>query len=229
MKFWRLYNSAEKEVGFVPQIVEPVFDGYYTDKNQLWNMYLNPIDTSTIIPKGQLHKRAKLTDLMSVSFGAGDLYLSNKLRAIIESFPTIGVQFADTEIITKTGQYLKANIIHPYNTNHSFLEVPQCEFRVSNIMGDIIYEVLKFKTITDFIDKKNALIKSNKMYQDINLQKSISISKAVIKENVNYGIFSIFDITYGGFGFFVSQQLKDEILNSKCTGIIFREVNERYP
>ncbi len=67
MKYWRLYNSAEKEVGFVPQIIEPVFEGYYTDNNQLWNNYLKQIDNSTIIPKGHLHKRARLTDLTHIA------------------------------------------------------------------------------------------------------------------------------------------------------------------
>jgi hypothetical protein len=229
MKNWRLYYSSEKEVGFVPQIIEPVFEGDYTDNNQLWNNYLKQIDNSTIIPKGHLHKRARLTDLMSVGFGAGDLFLSDKLRKIIELYPIIGVQFADTEIITKTDARLKANVIHPHNTDHSFLNIPQCEFQVSNMMGDVVYEILKFNTITDFIDKKNTLIKSNKIYQDINLQKSIRISKLAFKDNADFGICSVFDKTYGGFGFFVSQQLKDDILNKKCTGVIFREINERYP
>ena len=85
MKYWRLYNSAEKEVGFVPQIIEPVFEGYYSDKNQLWNIFLKPIENTTVIPKGHLQKRAKLTDLMSVGFAAGNLFVSDKLRIIIET------------------------------------------------------------------------------------------------------------------------------------------------
>jgi len=229
MKYWRLYNSAEKEVGFVPQIVQPVFEGYYTDENQLWNTYLKKIDESTIIPKGHLYKSAKLTDLMSVSFANAQLFLTYKLREIIEQFQTVGVQFADTEIITKKGEIVKVNIMHPFFTDHFFVDIPQCEFRISNILGDIIYEVLRFDSFKDFRERRNALISENKMYEDTSFQKSISIAKLVFKENVDFGICAVFDVTYGAVGFYVSQLLKDEILNEKCTGVIFREVNERYP
>ena len=119
MKYWRLYTSAEKEVGFVPQIVEPVFDGLYTDNNQLWNIYLRKIDDNTVIPKGHLQKKAKLTDLMSVGFASRNLFVSDKLREIIEAYPNEGIQFAETEIITKK-ETVKANILHPFDTDRSF-------------------------------------------------------------------------------------------------------------
>ncbi len=229
MKYWRLYSSSEKEVGFVPQIVEPVFEGSYTDKNQIWNNYLKKIDNATIIPKGHLHKRAKPTDLMSVGFGSGDLFASDKLKTIIGAYKNVGVQFANSEIITKNGEYLKANIMHPFCTDHLFLDITKCEFRVSNVMGDIIYELLKFDSFDEFIVKKGAIIDQSKRHEDISFHKYISISKLAFKNNIDLGMCSVFDVTYGGFGFYVSQLVKDEILSEKCTGVIFREMNERYP
>ncbi|RZL39911.1 MAG: hypothetical protein EOP00_27335, partial [Pedobacter sp.] len=107
MKYWRLYNSAEKEVGFVPQINEPVFDGLYDDENQLWNCYKKPIDRYTIIPHAHLYKRAKLTDMMSVGFASGNLFISDKFRQILQAFSTQGVEFVDTQIITKKGERIK--------------------------------------------------------------------------------------------------------------------------
>ena len=229
MKYWRLYNSAEKEVGFVPQIIEPVFEGYYSDKNQLWNIFLKPIENTTVIPKGHLQKRAKLTDLMSVGFAAGNLFVSDKLRIIIETFPKKGIQFADTEIITKNGECVKANIMHPYATDHSFLDIPQCEFQVSNAMGNVVFETEKFNSFSDFRIKREAFINDSKNYEDISFHKRISISKLAFKETTDFGICSVFDVTYGAVGFYVSQILKDEILKKICSGVIFREVNERYP
>jgi hypothetical protein len=41
--------------------------------------------------------------------------------------------------------------------------------------------------------------------------------------------FSIAGMIYGGYGFFVSGKVKDEIQNTGCTGIVFKEPNEKYP
>ena len=229
MKYWRLYNSAEKEVGFVPQIVEPVFEGYYTDNNQLWNTYSKKIDENTIIPKGHLQKKAKVTDLMSVGFASGNLFLSDKLHNIFGNYCSEGVQFADTGIFTKNGDMIKANIIHPFFTDHSFLDIPQCEFQLSNAMGNDVYDIVKFNSFAEFRTERQKLINESKNFEDINLHKWLSILKLTFKESTDFGLCSVFDVTYGSIGFYVSQSLKDEILNEKCTGMIFREINERYP
>jgi len=229
MKYWRLYNSAEKEVGFVPQIVEPVFEGYYTDDNQLLNKFSKQIENNTIIPKGHLHKRAKLTDLMSVGFGSGDFFLSDKLRIIIELFPFMGVQFVSTQIITNIGEFVKSNIMHSFSTDRSFIDMANTEFEISTVGGELLNDRLKFSSMKDFMEIREAHIAESKKYKDIKFHKWITISKLSFKEDVDFGLCSIFDIKYGGLGFFVSQQLKDEILINKCTGVIFREINESYP
>ncbi len=230
MKFWRLYNSAEKEVGFVPQIVQPVFDGQYTDKNQLWNIHVKQIDNAIIIPKGYLHKRAKLTDLMSDSFLNNQRFVSEKLRKIIERYPCKGIQFADTEVITPKVGKIKANILHPFATDRSYIDMSQTEFQISTVKGEIINERLKLNSMKDFLEIREAHIIESKKYDDINLHKWISISKLFFKKNVDFGICSVFDVLYGGgVGFYVSQKLKDEILNEECTGIIFCEIDEQYP
>ncbi len=229
MKYWRIYTSAEKEVGSVPQIVDPVFNGYYTDSNQLWNNYLKKIDKNTIIPKGNLQNRAKLTDLMSVSFATGNLFISDKLRNIFEHYSSEGVQFADTQVITKNGHKIKVNIMHPFFTDHPYLDIIRCEFQISNAMGNDVCEIIRYNSFAEFRAKREELINESKKYEDINNHKWVSLSKVVFKENSNVGICSVFDVTYAGVGFFVSQELKDQILNENCSGIIFREVNEKYP
>ena len=229
MKYWRLYNSAEKEVGFMPQIIEPEFEGLYTDANQLCNNYSKKIDSTTIIPKGHLHKRAKLTDLMTASFLSGDLFASSKLQTILNKYSIEGVQFAESEVITKTGEQIKTWILHPYFTNYSFLDLNHCIFQISNAMGDEVFEQLKFESLRDYREKKETLINESKKYEDISFHKFISISKLQFKENTEFDVCSIFDVLYGGVGFYVSQRIADEMLNTKCTGVIFRELNERYP
>jgi hypothetical protein len=229
MKYWRLYNSAEKEVGFVPQIVDPIFDGYYTDENQLWNQLFKKIGKTTIIPKGQLQKKAKLTDLMSVGFSSGDLFLSEKLRQILEAHNVEGVQFADTEIITKKGDNIQSNIMHPYETDYEFLDVLNSEFRYINAMGDQTYGTIHFKNVSEYFEAK---IK-NKMemvkVEDLNEKRYIVINSVNILKDSPYDLVALFGIRYGAVGYYVSQRLKDKILNEKCTGVIFREVNEVYP
>ncbi|MBK8710276.1 MAG: hypothetical protein IPL97_00075 [Niastella sp.] len=230
MKFWRLYNSAEKEVGFVPQIIQPIFQGQYSDQNQLWNVYTGKIDDSTIIPKGHLHKRANFTDLMSDGFLNNQRFVSNKLRSIIEKYPAEGIQFVHSEIFTKKAENIPVSIIHPFQTNRLFIDMKRSEFQIATVFGEIIEEKIKLSTINEFLEIRENHINESKMYEDISLHKWISISKLVFNEKVDFEICSVFDVMHGGgVGYYVSQNLKDDILNAECTGVIFREINERYP
>ncbi|RZL39910.1 MAG: hypothetical protein EOP00_27330 [Pedobacter sp.] len=228
IKYWRLYSSAEKEVGFVPQIIGPVFKGLYNDKNQLWNTYLKPIDPTTIIPKAHLQKKAKITDLMSVGFASGNLFVSEKLKQIIKPFNTDGIQFAETEIITKTGEYIKVNLMHPYETDYKFIDASNTEFCYTNSMGDMLLSRVYFNSGQEYykaqIDNRTKISQIETMDYE-----PLIINKIAFKEEINIDILSVFGIKYGGVGFFVSQTLKDKILEEKCTGVIFRELNERYP
>lgn len=228
MKYWRLYNSAEKEVGFVPQIVEAVFEGYYTDSSQLWNIYRNKMDKNTIIPKGHLHKKAKLTDLMSVSFCSGELFLSDKLRIIMEGFKAVGIQFAATEIIIKTGERLKSNIIHPFESEYSFIDAKNSTFHYTNSMGDGLLREIKIVSGNEYLlaQIKNRVIVAK--IETMNYEPLI-ISKIEFDNNCGIDLFSVFGVMNGGIGIYVSERLKDKILEEKCTGVIFREINERYP
>lgn len=140
-----------------------------------------------------------------------------------------GIQYAKTEIITKSGEVISANIMHPYIVDYSFIDMNRTEFQISNVMGNQIIDVLKFSTYGDFLQSRHDIIHESKRYDDINLQKWISISKLFFKEEADFGICSVFDVVYGGVGFFVSQDLMEEMLGNRCTGAIFRDVNERYP
>lgn len=229
MKYWRLYSSAEKEVGYAPQITDPLFDGQYNDPDQLWNLHSKPFSPKTKIPQGKMHKKAKLTDLMSASFLSSQLFVSDKLRKILESSILKGVEFATTNLITNTGVSVKSNIMHPFATDHPYVDMANSEFQISNIMGDLIQQTLKFDSFRHFENKQKEIMTANNLQQDVDLQTHIYISKLVFKENLDFGICSVFDVHHAGIGFYISEELKGEILAKSCTGVICRDVNERYP
>lgn len=223
-----MYNSAEKEVGFVPQIVEPVFEGYYTDSNQLWNIHFQRIEANTIIPKGHLHKKAKLTDIMSVSFLNGQLFFSDKMLSILEASHYKCIQFVKTEIITKTGERIKSNILHPFEADYNFIDTLDSEFWYTNSMLDKLLEQVRFNTGNDYLNAKINNRKEIAKNETMDY-KPLIIRKINFNDDMEIDLFSVSGVLFGGIGFYVSQRLKDKILEEKCTGFIFREINEAYP
>jgi len=230
MKYWRLYQSAEKEVGFVPQIVEPIFNGNYNDPNQLWNNMFNKLDNNFIeIPKAHLHKRAKFTDLLSADFTSDNLFISNRLKDILDHHKKIGVQFFKSEIFDKKGMSIEVYIMHPFKVNESFIDLDETIFQVRNMFGKVLLDEMKIKSLEEYHLKKATLINENKTIEDNEVHKYLTISKIAFKKDSSFTMCSVFDIHYGGIGWYVSETLKQELLNAKCTGMIFRDLDERYP
>ncbi len=229
MKYWRLFNSIEKEVGFVPQITEPVFKGNYNDPKQLWNLYFRKTDEiNTIIPHGRLHKKAKVTDLMSVAFLSGDLFISKKLYDILSEFKVSGVELKKSATILSTGSSLETYIIHPFISDYRFIDVEKTEFYFTNDMGNQYLEKRIYNSIDEYLEACYAKINSNykSPFYD---KRPIKITQINFVENSELDLISVFGINYGGVGYFVSERLKQKILDEKCSGIIFKDINERYP
>lgn len=69
----------------------------------------------------------------------------------------------------------------------------------------------------------------NNNNEDNQMYKYLSISKIVFKKDSPFGICSVFVVLYGGIGLYVSDTLWQKLLDAKCAGMIFRELDKRYP
>lgn len=230
MKYYRLYNSAEvKDVGHAPQITEGLFEEKYDHPKALNRLLFNQqINPDTIIPQGKMHNKAKLTDLMSVSFLSNQFFVSDKLKNIFQEFNIEGVQFAKSSIYSKSGTRMNFNIIHPYFSNIACLDVRRSEFYFTNIMVNKYISQIQFTSIDEYLRayKKNQADAPRVGFPNF---QPLVIKTISFIPDCSLDLFSVFGINYGGVGYFVSERLKQKVLEEKCTGVIFKDINECYP
>ena len=230
MKYFRLFHSAGPEVGFVPQVYEATvnFDIYHP--NSAYHLNFAEADESTLWPKPKLCKRAKKTDLLSVSFMSlsGKLLISSKLNNILSKSKTTGVQSVKAELMVKKGKTEEYWIVNPFLSELSFIDCAYSHFGFMDSMGTNILEEIQFSSPNNFIeayrDNQKSAIKNP--YPN---HRPLVINKIAFHENLEIDFFSVMPLIYGGIGFFVSEKLRDEIESAGCTGIVFKEPNEHYP
>ncbi len=228
MKFYRLHNSAGPEVGFVPQVVNGIYPGKYDSPNALGMPGRKRADSNTEIPGGIIHKRAKLTDVMSVAFLSGELFVSPRLADIILESKCEGVQFVGTELVLKNGDKVMYTILHPYLDKYSCLDTDKSEFFLFDSGVRTALQRVYFENTAAYI---SASIENQNLAPLIGYQqfKPLVINHIGLREDCEIDFFSLFGLRHGGVGYFVSERLKHIINNRKCTGLIFTEMNEVYP
>ena len=189
--------------------------------------YNQRIGDNTIEPTGQLHKTPKLTDQMSPSFLSSQEYVSAKFKNIVDSFTSNGFEFIKSAVILKSGQPITYYIMHAFHTSLECLDAQGCTFFYIDGMSNPVLTEVFFESGLEF----------SKIYQE-NLARvgkpgmtfqPLTIHEISIQPACTIDFFPIFGVRWGGAGYFVSERLKDELLAQKCTGIIFRELNEPYP
>jgi hypothetical protein len=229
MKYFRINNASDrKAIGFYPQVSEGIYPTTRDSSNALGMLLYNEKATSnTEIPKGMLHKRAKLTDFLSVSFLSGSLFLSERLKNIITKYSSQGVQFLNTSIVVREKEDTSFYILYPHQSDYSFLDIEKTEFVFKDIMLKEILNKVEFKSVNEYLlalneNKKDAIRIGFPSF------KPLIINKIAIIENCDIDFFSI-ERVQGGIGYFVSEKLKVQIEEADCTGIVFTQLNEKYP
>ncbi|MBN8833542.1 MAG: hypothetical protein ABS68_00815 [Niastella sp. SCN 39-18] len=222
MKYYRIGHSVkEKEIGKFPQIKEGKYMFNVKDERYIGNSkyYLKKIDFSPLVPDLVLWKSAKPTDLLSAN-ALGIIFgfvISNKLKEIFEKYNTDTVQFFKIDLYKK-------NILLD---NYWFMKYCNISNEHINFSDSEIWEVensftkVKRKNVTDY----NDFIEAKEKFS---YPRSLHIFKIRINENTDKSFFVLSNIE-GGYGLFVSENLKNKIENAGCTGIIFKELNESYP
>jgi len=219
MKCYRIRHSLKDTGRKFPQVETWRGDFNVSDSNYIGNSdnYLKKINGTAILPELLLYKSAKLTDLISSSFmGTGDgLILSEKLYKIISNYSGHNQQFFKIKIHHKDIESDNYWYLHPSSTNNDLIDFFESEVWE---LDSLVKNKRKFFTTSEEFENETKIGKYPKM---------LTIDKYVIKNN--FPDFFVLNFIEGGIGFFVSENLKNDIEKAGCTGIAFTEPNERYP
>ena len=221
MKVFRVRNSVEpKVIGSkkFPQVRDAKGDFNVQSFNHIGNslFFLNQINVEPILPELVLWDSSKATDLISSSFsGTGyGLICSNKLKEIIEKVAHRSIQFFEITL------HHKVNIfnywyLHPFKANNEFID-----YKESEIWEEKSFLKVRRREFSD-VDSFIGEVKQVKYPYPLNIVK-YSLKKVLPD-------FFILTFIEGGIGFFVSENIKNEIESAGCSGIVFKDPNELYP
>lgn len=186
----------------------------FIEHTNLKEITFDPIVSNAIVaPKG------KITDLVSViSMGfTRKLLMSGKLKNVLETHVTQGLQFFNAPIIYK-GDVLQDYWVlnaFPAKTDKLDFEKSQVISRRKKEGGGTYVLDEKISSFSEFIETSNYFWE-NKVGQ-------IMIRTMVFKDDVTDDFMAIDNIE-GGVGYVVSEKLKNAIEEADCTGIEFQPV-----
>lgn len=233
MNYYRLYNSLiVSEIGCYPQVNDAEVDFDIYNKNSAYHLHFAKANPNTLWPVSKLSKKAKKTDLISVSFLglSNKLLISEKLYSIVSKSHYDDLQFIESRLITKDKKEHEYWIVNPYKNSIANLDPRNSLFSYLKTIGsnERIEPIITFKDSNELTEafEKN---KMNAKLKGIENHTPLVIDKVSLRNDLIVDIFALSPTTNGGIGFFVSEKLKNEIENAGCTGIVFTEPNEKYP
>lgn len=183
------------------------------------NIYFEKIDFEPLVPIPILHKKAKITDLISCvnATSGGQLIISEKLKKIIEKYRKDGIQYFKTSVIKDNIKYNDFFIINMFEFNTQDIDFVKSKVcvRVNKQLGGTEIKILEVNTLENFMTYVN------------HYKEKMEI---VTLENVFLKDIKLEDFFQLGFGVkhIVSYKLKKEIEDAGCTGIEFQPIELSY-
>lgn len=220
MKYYKINFSIGKDVGnIMPQANESLTilnNTHLEILNQSWLKKINDLDV--VFPIMILRKKAKKTDLISVSYlgYSSRLLISNKLKYILEKYQNENIQFFKTSIVYKDVKDYDYWVVHPYKTENYLID-----FEKSIITEGESLILNRKKLVINNYDDFIKIVQENNTGE----VKHYIIDKVSILDGIKKDFF-IINFVSGGIGYYVSAKLKQEIENAGCTGIAFELINQ---
>ncbi|RDC57402.1 hypothetical protein DU508_09610 [Pedobacter chinensis] len=218
--FYKIETSINnKIIGQYPQIQDAELPaGWENNLRFTQNILFKKVDFEPIAPKGILHKKAKLTDLLStVPPGfTPKLLVSNSFKIILEEFEEELFQYFPCDVLSKNVPY-KYWLASPLMTklDNVDFKLSDVEVRKSKPEGGTYLERVQVSTLNEFNDYLQA--------QGI-LSWKTTISRVEVKNNVKDNIFVLTNVD-GGVGYYVSETFKNAVEYHGLTGIEFMPSN----
>ena len=183
------------------------------------NIYFQKVDFDPIVPIPLLHKKAKITDLISCVNAGGSLHLimTEKLKKIIEKHRLKGLQFFKTSLIKEDIKYDDYFAMNMYESNMEFVDFvnSNVNVRVRKNEGGTELVKIQLNTLEEFV----STIDFHKEKMEI-----VTIDNVFLKDKVNEDFFMLIN----GVRMIVSEKLKKEIEDAGCTGIEFQPIELSY-
>jgi hypothetical protein len=215
-QFYRIGYQSSGEIGRTyPQ--SQSFDSKIPvdSPNHLW-MVDGKLDSIVYIPDSILHKKAKLTDLVSSSPIMYPI-ISDKLKDILQPKREEKIQFLPTYVITNS-EKIPYWLMNAYAYDYDLIDFKKTIINQYDVSGKII-KTLKVKNAEE-LQTLLSVIKNTKDY--------LQIDNLTLVDNISEDFFFI---NHTGFGskYFLSEKLMKEIILAEITGITFTKYNEKYP
>ncbi|WP_298248304.1 hypothetical protein [uncultured Christiangramia sp.] len=218
MKYFEIRNSLNvKEIGKYPQVETAKNNCHIWDDPKFIERFeFDRIDSEVITSNAILHKRAKITDLVSayiIGFSL-KLLMSSKLKNILEQHSNSKFQFFRAPIIYKNEYYENYWIMHSHTFSFNYIDFEKSNFvlRKRKLGGGTFLENIEIRTIDEFKKVLNCDLKSKRI--------KFFCNNVILKSTIGEDFFSLRHVS-GGFKHFVSEKLKVEIDKQNCTGIEF--------
>ena len=223
MKYYLLEDKVDESVTSFP-VLEFNFEKnerFFMGKDNGYNFpFLSKgefYDNKIPIPSYKLVKNAQLFDNLSGSVlakGRG-LFVSGKLKSIIESLKTPEVKFFPLDLVDSSSNdvtdYYFMQMIQPAS-NTDYVESTFGVYRILTKEYDF-----KLKSDNDYIEQAKLLLKDRKKVK----VESISLSPEFANQQ-----FDIFFNLHFPSNFILSQKAKDLLLQDKVTGIEIKETTK---
>jgi len=213
MQYFRIsYSDNSNVIGATfPQSQKANHPVSVDDPLHLWNHSIGMPCRDAILPELIMHPKAKLTDLISSSTTGARLVFSQRLKDLL-----------DSAIDTGMAEFLSIKVLHEGKTESYWMlnpvgfQLDVVDFERSEIWllkSGAEQKQQFFADYTAFLEKI-----VNTSYPEQMLIKRLEIKPIIEKD--------FFAINYlkDGLVYFVSETIKNKILNAGCTGIDFTQV-----
>ncbi len=218
MKYYKIGESIDgKEIGTYPQIQEANYNfDPFEDKQFIDNLEYKKINFLPKFAIGKLHKKAKLTNLLSaVPMGfSSKLLINSKLKEILASRNNENYQIFNNPILVDNVVNTNYWLLNPTNFNYENINFKESEIYLLKDLFTKV-EILEIKSPQDLINEQKRIDKLGYPFQ-------LHIEKLVFDDRKTED-FVIIDNTHGGIGYFVSERLKKDIEDKGISGIKFDE------
>ena len=225
MKYYRLRHSLEKkELGHYTQIQKTTWDGRPYDDGAFGTQGLfNPIHNNPAIPTLEFYKSAKTTSLIQMVEIGIDEYL-----IINESFLEFLKPYCNSPFQTWKIKATHKEVDYTYNIFYldeyksDFINYEKSTFKLFEDLGAFQYKDLnqeiKITSEVDFLDKCREFL---------GLYGIPELLPTKIVLNTSNQEIDFFRCAHNGMaGYYVSERLKQAILDNGFTGMRFEEIEE---
>lgn len=214
MNYYSIQWSLDTKImGFLPQIKKTITNCHIdTEPRFIRHHGFKKIDFEPILSFPVIDEKSNLTDLIqvaSIGFNA-TLVISDKLKKVLKGHGKDGFQYFPLEVFHKGISYTDYWLLHPTKVSMEMVDFEKSEvWMMEHTFNQV--EQLSIKTVEEYNTEKRRI-------ENMGYPYSIRLTELTLKGGGDFFVISNIE---GGYKFFVSEKLKQEIEAANCTGIEF--------